>query len=141
MREESRENQKRNFVSRFQEIVVAPMDPSSIYETGESITLVWKTEWAAISLVRRLTFPISLTVQVEIHMPVLSADNDSINYMAMPDDMVLHMDYLRGLLEAGFDLQVIGEECLWVASRDFKEVPPSELLDILMPPGPKARSS
>ena len=140
MREESRENLKREFISRFHELVMDPIDPSSIYETGESITLVWKTNWVAISLVRKLTFPISLSIQAEISMPVPTADNDSIDYAAMPDDVILHMEYLRTLLDAGFALQVIGEECLWMASKDFREIPPPEILDMLMPPGPNGQS-
>jgi hypothetical protein len=137
MREKSRESIKKEFVSRIQLMVTTPIDPSSIYETGESITLVWRTNWVAISLIRRLTFPISLTIQAEITMPVPPEDNDGINYAAMPDDVILHMDYLQTLLDAGFDLQVIGEECLWVAAKDFKEIPPSEVLAMLLPPGPE----
>ncbi len=137
---ESRESFKKEFVSRFYELVMAPIDPSSIYETGESITLVWRTNWVAISLIRRLTFPISLTIQAEISIPVPPEDNDCINYAAMPDVVILHMGYLRTLIDAGFDVQVIGEECLWVATKDFKEIPSPEMLDILMPPGPNGQS-
>jgi hypothetical protein len=137
----SRRDLLEDFVSRFQEIVRSPIDPSGVYETGESIDLVWKTDWVAISLIRRLTFPISLSILAEISMPVLTSDNDSSRHTALPDDVILQMEYLRTLLVAGFDLQVIGEECLWVASKDFKEIPPLEILEILMPPGPNVQSS
>lgn len=128
-------------MSRFQELVRSPIDPSRVYETSESIDLVWKTDWVAISLIRRLTFPISLGILAEISMPVLAVKNDSTKHTALPDDVILHMEYLRTLLDAGFELQVIGEECLWVASKDFEEIPPSEILDMLMPPGPHSQSS
>lgn len=146
VKDENREgNPRRNlfedFVSRFQELVRSQIDPSDVYETGESIDLVWKTEWVAISLIRKLTFPISLAVQVEISMPVSTLDNDTMDYSAMPDVVILHMEYLRKLLNAGFVVEVIGEECLWVASKDFGEIPPSETLDILMPPVLNAGSS
>ncbi|MFW9945098.1 MAG: hypothetical protein ACFFB7_08880 [Candidatus Sifarchaeia archaeon] len=146
MKEEEREKEsgeglKRDFTARFYELVMAPIDPSTIYETGESITLVWKTNWVAISLVRKLTFPISLSIQAEISMPVPTDDDDSINYAALPDVVILHMGYLRTLIDGGFDVQVIGEECLWVASKDFKEIPSPEILDMLMPPGPSGQSS
>ena len=122
---------------RFQEILRSPIDPSGVYDTGESIDLVWKTDWVAISLIRRLTFPISLGILAEISMPVLIVDNDSTKHAALPDDVILHKEYLRKLIDAGFDLQVIGEECLWVAAKDFKEIPPSEVLAMLFPPGPE----
>jgi len=140
VKDEDREgNPRRNlledFVSRFKEILRSPIDPSAVYETGESIDLVWKTDWVAISLIRRLTFPISLSIQAEISMPVLTVDKDSTKHSAMPDDVILHMEYLRTLLDAGFDLQVIGEECLWVVSKGFKEIPSPEIIDMLLPPG------
>jgi len=131
---ESREKRKRDFISRFHELVKVPIDPSSIYETGETISLVWKTECIAISLVRRLTFPISLSVQVEIFMPIVPTEDMVTRDTDLPSKVIIHMEYLRSLLDASFDLQVIGEECLLVASKDFREIPSPEIIDMLLPP-------
>lgn len=123
------------FVSRFKEAASSSIPSSNEIGSGQWISVVMRTEWVEILLVRTLSDPHYLSVEVEISTPNPSPpDEESLVTRRMPLDMIEHMQYLLRLLDVGFSLIVIGEEGLWLASKDFKEGPSPEVLSILTPP-------
>jgi hypothetical protein len=48
--------------------------------------------------------------------------------------MITNITYIKNLVEKGFKLSVIKEDCLWVASFIVSERPMDEIFDALVPP-------
>jgi len=124
-----------DFVSRFREVANSPTPSSDEMESSQWISVVLRTDWVEILLVRTSADPHHLSVEVEISTPNTSSlDEQALATRKLPLDMIVHMEYLLKLLDEGFSLTVIGEEGLWLASKDFCGTPSSEILDILVPP-------
>jgi hypothetical protein len=67
-------------------------------------------------------------------MPAVSPFASSVEFARLPEVMITHMNYLQTLMESGFALQVVGEEGLWAATKQFKGVPESDVIKLLVPP-------
>ena len=46
--------------------------------------------------------------------------------------MIHHLEYLLRLRDDGFLLGLIGQGCVWTASKDYQTIPDSEELDLLL---------
>ncbi len=124
-----------DFVSRFMEVANSPIPSSDEMGSSEWISVVLRTNWVEILLVRTSADPHHLSVEVEISTPSISPlDEQALARGKLPLDMIVHMEYLLKLLDGGFSLTVIGEEGLWLASKDFSGTPSHEILEILNPP-------
>jgi hypothetical protein len=123
------------FVSRFQEVASSSFPSSDEIVCGQWISVVMRTDWVEILLMRTLKDPHRFSVEVEVSIPTYFPHNGrSAVTRKTPLDMIEHMQYLVRLQDAGFSLIVVGEEGLWLASKDFEEAPSAEILNVLMPP-------
>jgi hypothetical protein len=52
----------------------------------------------------------------------------------LANQVIEHLSYMTLLQDEGFTLDLIGQECLWTASRDLKESPHQEFFELLSPP-------
>jgi len=124
-----------DFVSRFREVANSPIPSSDEMGSSQRISVVLRTDWVEILLVRTSIDPHHLSVEVEISTPNTSPlDEQALATRKLPLDMIVHMEYLLKLLDEGFSLTVIGEEGLWLASKDFPGTPSYQILEILDPP-------
>jgi hypothetical protein len=120
---------------RLQELVETPLRPSDVGGPGYQESLLCRTNWVEILLLRFAKNPEILRIEVEVFMPVAAQPQEHlIPQKKVPLDMIAHMEYLIGLLDVGFSLQVFGEECLWVASKQFKGIPRLDAVRKLVPP-------
>jgi hypothetical protein len=124
-----------DFVSRFRKVANSAIPASDKTESSQWISVVLRTDWVEILLVRTSADPHHLLVEVEISTPNTSPlDEQALATRRMPLNMIVHMEYLLKLLDEGFSLTVIGEEGLWLASKDFSGTPSYEILAVLDPP-------
>jgi len=122
-------------LSRIKEFAELPTNQAEVGSTGERLSVLNRTDWLQILLLRFPENPEVLTIEVEVFMPSgPRPESDSKRLKKMPLTMIAHMEYLIGLVDAGFSLDVSGEECLWVASKNFKGLPSSDIAQILLPP-------
>jgi hypothetical protein len=120
--------------SRLHKLCNLPLDPSTTGQSGESISVLHKTKWVEILLVRKASTLDLIFIEVDISMPVVSPFANSVDFASLPEAMITHMNYLQILMESGFALQVVGEEGLWVATKQFEGVPESDVIKLLVPP-------
>jgi hypothetical protein len=121
-------------LSRLRDFTSLPIDSAEANASGECVSVLTRTDWLQILLLRYVEDPETLRIEVEVFMPTHPRPEDSARPRKMPLAMIGHMEYIIGLLDAGFSLQVLGDECLWVASKQFKGLPGSQIVQKLIPP-------
>ena len=114
--------------TKFDSIMTLPIDPVKCNVAGEEISAIHGTDWVKIYFIRSSDFADVILVEVEVSLPSKLSDVEVIL------DMIQHLTYIQELLNQGFELCVIREECLWVASRSFSETPDDSILEVLHPP-------
>jgi hypothetical protein len=107
-------------------IMFLPIDPVECNAAGEEITTIYESDWIKIFIIRNSDFSGEILVEVELSLP------SKWNYTEVVLDMIQHLTYIQELLNQGFELCVIKEECLWVASRSFSKVPDDSILEALL---------
>ena len=112
----------------FDSIISLPIDPVKCNVAGEEISTIYRNDWVKIFIIRSSDFADVVLVEVEVSLPKKLGDAEVIL------DMIQHLTYLQELLNQGFELCVIREECLWVANRSFSETPDDSILEVLHPP-------
>ncbi len=135
-------NRKRSLVldspsailSRIKDLASLPVESAEANESGEWVSILTRTNWLQILLLRYTDDPEKLRIEIEVFMPAGPRPEDSTPLTKMPLAMIGHMGYLIRLLDSGFSLQVVGEECLWIASKEFKGLPESDIVQKLVPP-------
>ncbi len=137
----------------YAELVKAPIDEAAVNENGESLSTLCQSEWVRILLIRRPSTPDLVTIEVEMSLPshfvqASDADEPDTEFKDNGTDLlhqaIEHLHYLSRLRNNGFTLDVVGQECLWTAFRDFTEPPASDMFDLLKPPsgcGHKAKQN
>jgi hypothetical protein len=120
---------------RLQELVEAPLEPSDVDQSGSSMSVLCRTDWVEILVLRCVENPETLRIEVEISMPVETRPDRHIGQPErLPSDMIAHMEYLLKLLDVGFSLHVVGEEGLWITTSQFTGIPSPDVVQRLVPP-------
>jgi len=83
-----------------------------------------------------------ITLEIEIFMGVRR--NQKSSKSESPDDVNLsriqliecisYIDYLLRLEEAGFNLEIVLDGCIWTARSHLKSKPSAQLFEIILPP-------
>ena len=129
--------------SKYAELMKAPVDEATVNENGESLSTLCQSEWVRILVIRRPEIPDHVTIEVEISLPspvahTTDADRSDSDVKDNGTDLlhhaIEHLHYLSRLRNNGFALDVVGQECLWTAFRDFTEAPAPDVFDLLKPP-------
>ena len=107
-------------------ILVSPINPVECNAAGEEITTIYESDWVKIFIIRNLDSSEEILVEVELSLP------SKLNYVEVVSDMTQNLTYIQELLNQGFELCVIKEECLWVASQRFSVVPDDSILEALL---------
>jgi hypothetical protein len=129
--------------NKYAELMDAPVDEATVNENGESLSTLCQSEWVRILVIRRPDTPEHVTIEIEISLPspavhATGADGTDSGAKDNGTDLlhqaIEHLHYLSRLRNNGFTLDVVGQECLWTAFRDFSEPPASAVFDLLRPP-------
>ncbi len=83
-----------------------------------------------------------ITLEIEIFMGVRrnqkSSDSGSIDDVSLSRiqliECISHIDYLLRLEEAGFNLEIVLDGCIWTARFYLKSKPSAQLFEIIVPP-------
>jgi hypothetical protein len=117
--------------------------PKSFNEDGEAIAILFESCWLRILVVRKSEDVQQVAIEVEVSIPKCDNENlpskiddISLDETAILTDMITHLQYLLRLSTIGFELHLIGNDCLWTASKTLTEKPDTELFSLLLPPKP-----
>jgi hypothetical protein len=101
---------------------------------GEFVRIVRMSEWVQIAFIRHDD---EIVIEVEVSLPVYACGEphrDTSNQLELLQGMMSHLLYIKDLVELGFTLSIIREDCLWVASYLAKEKPSSNVFNAIEPP-------
>ncbi|MHA2071375.1 MAG: hypothetical protein ACW985_06275 [Candidatus Thorarchaeota archaeon] len=120
-----------SFLSRFKQLASEMKKTSEDTTSPEIPVILSRTGWVEITLTYSHNEQSPLKVEVDV-----AASNQNIKhkeYHRLPKTMISHMEYLLDLLVIGFCLQIV-DEYIWVASKQFDDIPDRGVLEALIPP-------
>jgi hypothetical protein len=103
---------------------------------GEFVRIVGGSDWVQIAFIRYDDKDL-IRIEVEVSLPSTSdkeSPRDASEKIKLLDGMVIHLQYIKSLMAIGFDLSIIREDCLWVASYLTHEKPPVDVFRVIVPP-------
>lgn len=133
-----------DFVKAYEQFV-ADDGPNLIRDSFEKVELVYETEWVQILLVREIPSDAEVKLVVEVSFPTWmqtlsltrstnEAERDHTSRLrSVLHELILHLEYLLQLSEAGFRLGVIVEEGFWTAWTHLSTRPSQQLFATLFP--------
>ncbi len=131
---------------RYEQIIEIPAKELSFNEHGESVAVLCQSDWVRILVIQRQDPANLVSIEVELSLPARSttvpsgkrkkgdlekAERDT---KVLANQVIEHLRYMTLLQDEGFILDLIGQECLWTASRDLKKSPNQEFFELLSPP-------
>ena len=125
-----------NLADQFRIILKTPFSELRENIAGEFVKIISVSDWVQIAFIR-FDDDTSVGIEVEVSLPSsLCCDSHSnpSAQMSLLEGMMTHIIYIKNLLELGFKLSVIKEDCLWVASYLTSKDPSLEVFEALVPP-------
>ena len=129
---------------RFEQIIETPAKELRFNEHGESVAILCQSEWVRILVIQRQDPANLVSIEVELSLPARSTkvssgirqkdDLKEADTKVLAEQVIEHLRYMTLLQDEGFTLELIGQECLWTASRDLQESPRQDLFELLTPP-------
>ncbi len=124
-------------------LAASPLDTTELNVAGESVIVLCSTDWVKVILIRSFGNETYYQIEAEVSVPSCSDNLEHETLQIQMDvlmDMMTHLIYIRNLLEVSFELSIIREDCLWIASRSFSDIPEDYVFKLLLPPGTKSGS-
>ncbi|MFX1330536.1 MAG: hypothetical protein ACFE9W_03195 [Promethearchaeota archaeon] len=131
-------------IKRYEQIIETPAKELRFNEHGESVAILCQSEWVRILVIQRQDTANLVSIEVELSLPARSTkassgirekgDLKEADTKVLADQVIEHLRYMTLLQDEGFTLELIGQECLWTASRDLQESPRQEFFELLTPP-------
>lgn len=133
-------------MQRYEHLIGTPSKEMRFNENGESVAILCQSDWVRILVIQYQDPADLVSIEVELSLPtrsikVQSGESGSDASKEPPPDtrmlaeqVMEHLRYMTHLQDEGFTLDVIGQECLWTASKDFQEPPSRETFELLSPP-------
>jgi len=123
----------------FNQLVRVPLSSADLNDAQESVCLLHQDDWVRILLIRQLENPDHLTIEIESSLPLRAHGEPSIKDGTMMArnlllGMIRTLQYLLNLEKVGFNLDIIGQDCMWTAYKDFSTHPDVAIFDAITPP-------
>ena len=118
----------------FQAFVETPFSELQENVAGEYVRIVSVSNWVHIAFIRHDE---EIRIEVEVSLPSSTCGEnleDSSDQLILIQGMMTHILYIRNLIEMGYSLSIIKEDCLWVASTLISKNPSPEVFEALVPP-------
>lgn len=120
--------------ARFHSFIDTPLSELQENVAEEFVKIYSVTEWVNIAFIRTDD---EISIEVEVSIPSSICTKmlmDSSKQMDLVKGMMTHILYIKKLLEVGFSLSIIKEDCLWVASYLEQSKPSRTVFEALVPP-------
>lgn len=139
-----------DLINAYHQLLAVPKDQVFEDERSNFVVLLYETEYLRILMIRSGEDEHPVRIETEVNFPLQVPDLNSIqdiNQDSIQDrvlkplleEMKVHLEYLRTLTDAGFRLEILGEEGVWIASYPLNKPPTKELYSLLKPPEKKPR--
>lgn len=121
----------------FQSFMNEPLSALQENVAGEFVRVHSVSEWVQIAFIRQDE---EIGFEVEVSIPNSycgQIQSDPSSQFELLHGMMSHLLYIKELLELGFKLSIIREDCLWVANYLVSEGPSQEVFEAMVPPTKK----
>lgn len=128
-----------SLLEKYHKLMQVPLSSNDVNDAQESVTALYQDDWVRILLVRQLDNPDEFTIEVESSLPMLVKGEPSMNEGTIIARDLLHgmirtLEYLLNLEKIGFNLDIIGQDCMWTAYKAFYTDPDDSVFDAITPP-------
>ncbi|MFX1299353.1 MAG: hypothetical protein ACFFAL_00865 [Promethearchaeota archaeon] len=138
----------RDLLNAYYQLLAVPKDQVLEDERSNLVVLLYETESLRILMIRSSEDEYPVRLETEVTFPLQVPDLNSIQDInqdpiqdrvlkPLLEDMKVHLEYLCTLTNAGFRLEIMGEEGVWIASYLLNKPPTRELYSLLKPPEKK----
>ncbi|UCE09693.1 MAG: hypothetical protein JSW61_12070 [Candidatus Thorarchaeota archaeon] len=117
---------------------------ASFNDEGESVKVIGETSWTRVLLIRQKESPSEIRIEIELMLPRATRElvpglkkDEPIPCQVvseLAENTIEHMKYLLNLYHSGFNLELMGEFCLWIATRTFEGLPGKAIFEAICPP-------
>ncbi len=130
---------KGTLFDKYNELVQISPSYSDLNDDQESVSLLHQDDWVRILLVRHPDRGDEITIEIESSLPLRAKGEPSMNNGSLMASELLHgmirtLEYLLNLEKMGFNLDIIGQDCMWTAFMDFTAPPDYAFFDAITPP-------
>ena len=130
-------NSSPNLYQQCRELMDKPIVSEAV-DNPEIITSLWQSDWVRILLVRNIDNPECTTIEIESSLPLhiqgeYKNIEDGLKTRDLLNGMISTLEYLLRLQEAGFTLDIIGQDCMWTAYYEFDSLPGEKFFHQLIP--------
>lgn len=143
-----------DLLTAYHQLLAVSRDQFLEEERSNFVVTLYETESLRILMIRTGEDHHLVRIETEVTFPLRIPNLNSIqdiytgpvqNKVLKPllEEMSAYLKYLRTLSDAGFKLEILGEEGVWIASCTLKNPPTKKLYSLLKPPkrtGYKRRS-
>jgi hypothetical protein len=118
----------------YKQFMSEPVEPAI---ESEMTSLLFQTDWLRVLMVRKNSTPGAISIDAEISFPVetnsdLRDDRSDTFLRNLVLRTIKHLEFLLALANRGYKLGIIGESCLWTASKQFASPPTMNNFEVLL---------
>ncbi len=129
-------NSSPDLYRKLKEILNEPFDES--LDSPESASVLFQDDWIRILVVRISEAPELVTLEIESSLPLHAtslngSSEENSEARELLKGTIRTLEYFLRLQESGFQLDIIGQDCMWTAHMDFSECPDESILEDLLP--------
>jgi hypothetical protein len=106
--------------------------PNRMHQVSEVLV---ETDAVRIVLTRFEDRTESLDVDIEVSLPILPETSDAMSMEKSIDRVIATLEYLKRLASIGFDLEILREEGILIASAALSVNTEKDVFEVLGPPG------
>ncbi len=116
----------------YRQAIATPLDISGIDSESGMPSLLFRNDWIRILLVKQ-SYRSAHSIVVELSQPD-RIDPAQIKPEFMISTLIIYLQYLLRLDNNGFELEIMQDDILWIATLEISVEPKMELFEILAPP-------
>ena len=116
---------------RYRQQMSMPLSQLPQYDEGERFGILYNEESIRIFLIRSINQENIIKIEIEFDVcPHLESNNDAIPVL---EKMISNLYYLKGLLQHGYQLEIIENSCIWSLRKGFTKALGHSDLVLLLP--------
>ncbi|MFW9847976.1 MAG: hypothetical protein ACFFF4_02485 [Candidatus Thorarchaeota archaeon] len=113
---------------RCEEIFFASVENLQFNADGVSLTELFRDDWIRILIVREEGTSECFSLEIEFSTPSIELDSKTLLSQAIE-----YLKYMQKLETLGFSLELVDQDWLWSAHRQFSKLPDPDFFEDLVP--------
>ncbi|MFW9911059.1 MAG: hypothetical protein ACFFEU_01220 [Candidatus Thorarchaeota archaeon] len=120
-----------SFSNKFLQLATELKETCENNKSHEANAVLFRTSW--VELILTYDHHEQNPLRVEVELVAFDQNSRHDQQEKLPLTMISHLQYLLDLIRVGFEVHII-DECCWLASMSFPNVPDQNVVKALIPP-------